>query len=98
MRKHYYSKSKNETSTPDLGVGDRVDTLFPDLGVGDRVEVLMHSRAKGYSDTGGGWTSDWVPATAMAFNRVTIEVRLDEYYFGYNHRMPCDRIRRIQNG
>jgi hypothetical protein len=85
MSKHYYSKGKN-------------DTLMPDLRVGDRVEVLMHSRTRGYNDTGGGWTSDWVSAIVTSVNRATADIRLDEYYFGYDHRMSYNRIRRMQNG
>lgn len=61
--------------------------------VGDRVYVLLHSRAKGYPDTGGGWSSDWLPARIVKVNRKTARVLLSSYYYGLLHTLQFDRIR-----
>ena len=61
---------------------------------GDRVEVLLHSRIQGLLDTGGGWTSDWVPGTVVKVNRVNVIVELDTYYFSWVCSVPLYRVRR----
>lgn len=62
--------------------------------VGDRVEIKLHSRTHGYKDTGGGWTTDWVSGTVIKVNRKTVDVRLDQYYYRFDHRVSRDRVRK----
>lgn len=60
---------------------------------GDKVEILLHGRARGVRDEGGGWMHYWLTGEIVKINRKTVDVQIRPNWT--ERYVKIDRVREV---